>query len=114
MSLYNKKVGGGLSFFGVVLIFGIILALLGVSIGVGATIRIPATDFSLSLGGSLGKKEVVKQVLPQYLTSRVGDDNTFINQSITATVWVAEGISVVVIGYQPEAPTIDLSLNLQK
>lgn len=39
---------------------------------------------------------------------------TEVNISIggTLTIWLAEGIGVIVLGNQPEAPVADLSINL--
>ena len=108
---FNKKTGGA-SFFFLVLTLGIILALFQVGIGIGGSIRIPLTDISVSGGGSIGKKEVVQQVLPNYLESRVGSNQDFFNHSSTMTIWLAEGMGIVVLGSQPEAPNIDLNINL--
>ncbi len=72
------------------------------------------TDINMSAGGSLGKKEDVKQVLPNYLKNRVGSNSDFFNQSTTLTIWKAEGIGMAVIAPQPEAPWVDLYLTLQR
>lgn len=108
----SRKYGGGWPFFGVVVTLGIVLALLGIGVGGGASIRVPFTESNLSAGGSLGKKEVVQQALPNYLRNKVADNNSFFNQSNTLTIWLAEGMGVIVLGKQPEAPAIDLNINL--
>lgn len=105
------KAGGGWGFFGVVLVFGLILALLGITIGGGASARIPFTEVNISLGASLGEKEVVQQALPNYLRDKVADNKNFFNQSGTLTIWIAEGMGVIVLGNQPNAPVIDLNIN---
>lgn len=107
----DRKAGGGWSFFFLVLTLGIILALLSITVGGGASIRIPFTQSNLSAGGSLGKKEVVKNALPNYLRNKVADNSDFLNHTTTMTIWVAEGIGVIVIGEQPEAPIVDLNIN---
>lgn len=112
MDKYRRRVGGGLSFFFFVLIFGLILAAFNTSVGLGFSLRIPSTDFNISVGGSLGKKETVPQVLPGYLRSRIADNSTFFNHSNVLTIWLAEGMFVAVLGNQPEASLADLSLNL--
>ena len=108
----KSRVGGGLAFFFLVLTLGIILTAFGISIGGGASARIPLTEVNISAGGSLGKKEAVQQVLPNYLRNRVGSNNDLFNQSTTLTIWIAEGIAMIVLGNQPEAPLVDLNLNL--
>lgn len=103
----------GLSFFIFVLIFGIIFALIGITVGLGFTLKIPTTEINISFGGSIGRKEAVHQILPDYLNSRIADDKTFINSTNTATIWIAEELGFCVIGYQPEAPSADISLILK-
>lgn len=102
----------GWSFFFIVLIFGLLLATFSVGIGAAASVRIPFTPSNLSVGGSLGKKEVAEQVLPGYLRNRVADNSNFFNHSSTMTIWLAEGIGMIVLGNQPEAPVVDLNFNL--
>jgi hypothetical protein len=72
------------------------------------------TELNFSIGGSLGKKEVVQQSLPNYLRNQVANNGTFFNQSNTLTIWLAEGMGVIVFGQQPEAPVVDLSFNLKR
>lgn len=108
----KRRYGGGWSFFFVVLTFGIILALFGVSVGIGVSARIPLTNANISAGGALGKKEVAAQALPGYLNSRIASNNDFFNHSSTMTIWLAEGLGMLVLGNQPDAPVIDLNLNL--
>lgn len=108
----DRRAGGGWSFFFLVLTLGIILALLSIGVGGGASVRIPFTQINISAGGSIGKKEVVKNALPNYLQGKIADNNDFFNHSTTMTIWVAEGIGIIVVGQQPQAPTIDLDVNL--
>lgn len=114
MSKYKPKVRSGWSFFFLVLTAGLILAAFGITVGIGASIKVPATDLNFSLGGSLGKKEEVKQILPIYLQNRITDNNTLFNHSTTLTIWLAEGVGIVVFGTQPEAPLADLNLNINR
>lgn len=111
---YRPKVGGGLAFFFLVLTVGLVLTAFGISIGGGASARVPFTEVNISAGGSLGKKEAVQQVLPNYLQNRVASNNDLFNQTTTLTIWIAEGIAMIVLGNQPEAPIIDLNLNLTR
>ncbi|MCL5784108.1 MAG: hypothetical protein M1142_01995 [Patescibacteria group bacterium] len=111
---YTPRVGGGWPFFFVVLVFGLILTGFGVGIGGGASARIPFTQSNISVGGSLGKKEVVQQALPNYLSHRVASNQDFFNYSTTLTIWIAEGMGMVVLGEQPEAPLVDINLNLKR
>lgn len=109
-----RKVRGGLSFFFLVLTFGIIFALINISVGVGASLRIPFTQANFSIGGSLGNKTTVKQALPNYLSSKIADNEAFFNQSHTLTLWLAEGIGILIIGDQPGTPVADLKFSLIK
>lgn len=109
-----NKTSCGISFFFVVLTLGMVLALFQSGFGGGGSIRIPLTNLSLSAGGSIGKKEIIKQALPNYLRSRVASNKDFFNHSSTMTIWMAEGMGVLVFGQQPEAPALDLNLTLIK
>ena len=108
----KNKTGCGLSGFGVVILLGLIFAALGVGIGGGCSMRVPLTDANISVGGAIGKKEAVQQALPNYLQNRVADNSNFVNHTGSLTVWVAQGMDVVVIGKQPEAPVIDLNISI--
>lgn len=108
----ESRIGCGCSSFGTVLLFGLICTAFGIGIGGGCSVRIPLTEANISVGGALGKKEVVQQALPSYLREKVGDNTNFINHSGTLTVWLAEGIDVLVVGKQPEAPNIDLNISV--
>jgi hypothetical protein len=114
MNIIKGKSGGIWSFFWFTLVFGLILAFIGLNIGIAFTLRLPATNISLSGGVSLGKKEVVTEVLPSYLRDRIADNKNFINQTHTVTIWVAEGIGICIVGEQPEAPNIDLAFNFKR
>jgi hypothetical protein len=104
----------GWSYFWFVLIFGLILAALNITLGIGATVRFPNTSVSISLGGSLGRKELAPQALPGYLRSQIGDNSTFFNQSGTLTIWLVEGMGILVLGNQPQAPAADLTFNVKR
>lgn len=107
----ESRIGCGCSSFGTVILFGLIITALGVGVGGGCSARIPFTEANISVGGAVGKKEVVQQTLPDYLRNRVASNNNFFNHSGTLTVWVAEGMDVIVIGKQPEAPAFDLHIS---
>lgn len=76
--------------------------------------RIPFTEANASIGGAIGKKELVREALPNYLRFKIADNSNFINHTGTLTIWLAEGIDVVVIGNQPEAPAIDLNITVAR
>lgn len=106
------KTGCGLSGFGVVVVIGLICAAIGVGIGGGCSVKIPLTEANISVGGAIGKKDVVQQALPNYLRNRVADNTNFVNHTGSLTVWVAQGIDVVVVGKQLEAPAVDLNISI--
>lgn len=106
------KTGCGLSGFGIVVVIGLILAAIGVGFGGGLSVRVPLTEANISVGGAIGKKDIVRQALPNYLQNRIADNGNFVNHTGSLTVWVAQGIDVVVIGQQLEAPAIDLKISV--
>jgi hypothetical protein len=94
----------------VVLTIGLLLTLFNTSLGVGASVRVPFTGSNITLAGAVGKKEKVVASLPGYVQDKVGSNQNFIDQTSTLTIWVAEGIVVLVVGHQEGAPAIDLHL----
>lgn len=58
----------------------------------------------------MGKKEKAVAALPDYVQERVASNHNFINQTNTLTIWVAEGIVVIVVGHQDGAPAVDVHL----
>ena len=102
--------GGGCASVIVVLTLGLLLTVFGTSVGIGASVRVPFTDSNITLAGAVGKKETAKASLPGYVQGKVGSNQNFINQTTTLTIWVAEGIVVLVVGHQEGAPAIDLHL----
>jgi hypothetical protein len=102
--------GGGCASVVVVLTIGLILTIFGASIGIGASVRVPFTNSNLTIAGAVGKKERTIAALPGYVQDKVGSNQNFINQTNTLTIWVAEGVVVLVVGHQEGAPAIDLHL----
>lgn len=96
----------------VVLTVGLVLSLFDSSVGIGGSIRIPFTTANITVAGSVGEKAKAPDALPSYVHGRLASNHEFINQSNTLTIWVAEGTSIVVVGEQPGAPSIDLHLVL--
>jgi hypothetical protein len=94
----------------VVLTIGLLLSLFNGAIGIGASIRIPFTDSNLTVAGSVGQKQKAVDSLPGYVEGRLGGNQNFINQTTTLTIGPAEGTTVIVLGRQPGAPTVDLHL----
>ncbi|MEA2634671.1 MAG: hypothetical protein QOH92_1438 [Chloroflexota bacterium] len=93
-----------------VLTVGLLLSLFNASIGIGVSIRVPFTDSNLTLAGSVGQKQKAVDSLPGYAAGRLGGNQNFINQTTTLTIGPAEGTSLIVLGRQPGAPTVDLHL----
>src|SRR5206468_11212126 len=94
----------------VVLTAGLLLTLFNSSIGIGVSVRVPFTVSNLTIAGSVGKKEKAADALPPYVRSKLASNQSFINQSNTLTIWVAEGTAIVVLGRQEGAPLVDLRL----
>lgn len=102
--------GVGCSSVVVVLTVGLLLTLFNTSVGIGASVRIPFTESNLTIAGSVGKKEKAPGALPPYVHGMLGGNQNFINQSNSLTIWVAEGIVIIVLGHQEGAPAVDLHL----
>jgi hypothetical protein len=94
-----------------VIVVGIVLALFGANLGIGLSVRVPFTQSNLTVAGSVGGKQMAMETLPEYVRPKVADNDNLINQSITLTIWPAEGVSVVVLGKQEGAPAVDLHLD---
>lgn len=91
---------------------GLLLSLFNADIGLGVTVRVPFTTSNITVAGSVGKKEKSAAALPSYVQGRIASNQNFINQTNTLTIWVAEGIAVVVVGHQQGAPAIEVHLEL--
>jgi len=94
----------------VVLTVGLLLSLFNGAIGIGLSIRVPFTDSNLTLAGSVGQKQKAVDSHPGYAEGRLGGNQNFINQTTTLTLGPAEGTTLIVLGRQPGAPTVDLHL----
>ena len=97
-----------------VVVVGIILAIFGTNLGIGVSVRVPFTESNLSVAGSVGSKELAIDTLPNYVKQIVADSNNFLNQSITLTIWPAEGVSLIVLGKQEGAPVVDVHLDAER
>ena len=97
-----------------VVVVGIVLAIFGTNLGIGVSVRVPFTESNLSVAGSVGSKELAIDTLPNYVERKVADNNNFINQSITLTIWPAEGVSIIVLGNQEGAPAVDVHLDAER
>jgi hypothetical protein len=110
----TRRGGGcGCAFPSVVIVVGIILALFGANLGIGLSARVPFTESNFTIAGSVGGKQMAMETLPEYVRPKVADNENFINQSITLTIWPAEGVSVIVLGKQEGAPVVDLHLDAE-
>ena len=106
----TRGCGCGCASVFVVLTAGLLLTLFNSSIGLGVSVRVPFTESNLTIAGSVGKKEKAADALPPYVRSKLASNQSFINQSNTLTIWVAEGTAIVVLGRQEGAPLVDLHL----
>jgi hypothetical protein len=109
----NRGCGFGCASFFFVLTVGIVMSLFNLAVGIGVSVRVPLTDSNLTVAGSVGSKDKAVAVLPPYAEGRVGGNQDFFNNSITMTIWRAEGITLVVLGKQAGAPAVDLHLDLR-
>ena len=106
--------GCGCALPSIVLVVGIILAIFSTNLGIGVSVRVPFTESNLTIAGSVGAKEMAIDTLPNYAERRVADNNNLINQSITLTIWPAEGVSLIVLGKQEGAPVVDVHLDAER
>jgi hypothetical protein len=93
-----------------VLIVGVALSLVNLTLAIGFSVRVPLTSANLTLAASIGAKQKVAGSMPAYTHGRLGGNQDFINHTQTLTIGPAEGATLAVIGDQPGAPPIDLSL----
>ena len=105
--------GCGCALPSLVVVVGIILAIFSTNLGIGVSVRVPFTESNLSVAGSVGSKEMAIETLPNYVEQKVADNNNFLNQSITLTIWPAEGVSLIVLGKQEGAPVVDVHLDAE-
>ena len=96
-----------------VFIVGGALSLFSAACGLGLSVGVPFTQNNITVAGSIGAKEKVVEVLPDYVEGRLAGNQNFINNSTTLTVGPAEAAGLLVIGAQPGAPAIDLYLVLR-
>ena len=100
----------GFGAFFLVITVGILLSLFNAGVGIGASVRIPFTQSNLTVAASLGAKSKTTEELPSYAEGRLGGNQNFFNNSTTMTIGPAEGATLIVIGRQDGAPSIDLHL----
>jgi hypothetical protein len=110
----GRSGGCGCALPSFVVVVGIILAIFSTNLGIGVSVRVPFTESNLTVAGSVGTKELAIDTLPNYVEQKVADNNTFLNQSITLTIWPAEGVSLIVLGKQEGAPVVDLHLDAER
>ena len=89
------------------------LSLFNAALSFGVSVRVPLTDSNFTVAGSVGEKDKAVVALPDYAEGRVGGNQNFFNNSITTTIWRAEGITLVILGKQDGAPAIDVHLELR-
>jgi hypothetical protein len=106
--------GCGCALPSLVVVVGIILAIFSTNLGIGVSVRVPFTESNLSVAGSVGSKQLAIDTLPNYVEQKVADNDNFINQSITLTIWPAEGVSLIVLGKQEGAPVVDVHFDAER
>lgn len=102
----------GFAGFFVVITIGLILMLVNIGLSLGLTLRIPTTNANLTIVGCLGEKNKALSSLPSYLKGRLGNNQDFINHSMTMTVGPIEGCEMGIIGDQPGSPTIGIHIKV--
>lgn len=109
---YRARGRGGCGCASVILVLtaGLLLSLFNLAVGIGASVRVPATDSNLTVAGSVGKKDHAADVMPGYVHGKLGSNQDFINHSNMLTIWVAEGATLILVGHQPGAPVLDLHI----
>lgn len=95
-------------------IMALVGAVLSVAAGLSCSVRVPLTESNVSVGGSVGDSKLTEGVLADYLQPRVADDDHFANGTNKWHLWKLGAMSVSVTGEQPEAPLIDLHLDIDK
>jgi len=96
-----------------IFLVGGLLSLFGSVFGLGLSIGIPLTQSNVTVAGSIGTKTKITEGLPTYVRERLAGNQNFINNSTTLTIGPAEGVGLLVIGKQDEAPAVDLYLVLR-
>lgn len=110
-----KKSGPHIGFAGffVVITLGLILMLINVGFSLGLSFRIPFTQSNLTLAGCLGEKNKAVDSLPLYIKYRLGNNQDFMNHSMTTTIWKIEGCEIGVIGEQSSAPLLGIHIGVK-
>jgi hypothetical protein len=104
----RRNVGCGCGGFFFVLIVGTVLALVNLAVSIGVSVQIPFTRSNVTVAGSIGDKDKAAAVLPEYTRGRVAGTQNLFNNTTTMTIWRAEGIALVIVGRQDDAPLVDL------
>lgn len=107
---YQPRAGHFLALFVLVLVVGIALSLFDVSLGLGASVRVPFTPSNVTVAGAIGAKAKVVPALPTYTQGRLAGNQNLFNYSETMTIGPAQGAGLILIGRQEEAPVVDLHL----
>lgn len=102
----------GFAGFFIVITIGLILMLANIGLSLGLTLRIPTTNANLTIAGCLGEKNKALSSLPSYLKGKLGNNQDFINHSMTMTVGPIEGCEMGVIGDQPGSPVIGIHIKV--
>jgi hypothetical protein len=106
----NRNIGCGCGGFFFVLIVGTVLALVNLAVSIGVSVQIPLTRSNITVAGAIGDKDKAADVLPEYTHGRVAGTQNLFNNTTTMTIWRAEGIALVIVGQQDDAPIVDLHL----
>lgn len=107
---YRPRIGHALGMFLVVLVVGIALSIFDLSVGLGVSVRVPFTPSNVTVAGSIGAKAKTAQALPDYTQGRLAGNQNVFNYSETMTIGPGQGVGLIVIGRQGQAPAVDLHL----
>lgn len=110
MAKTNNNIHIGFAGFFVVITVGLLLTLMNVGLSLGLSVRIPFTAANLTLVGCLGEKGKAVASLPSYAQGKLGNNQDFMNHSMTTTVWKIEGCEMAIIGHQPGAPALGIHI----
>lgn len=113
MAAKSKNIHFGFAGFFIVITLGLFLTLINVGLSLGFTVRIPFTQANLTAAGCIGEKNKAVNSLPDYVKRKLGNNQDFINHSMTTTIWNIEGCEMGIIGKQPGAPIIGIHIGIK-
>jgi hypothetical protein len=113
MASRNNKIHFGFAGFFFVITLGLLLTLLNYGLSLGFSLRIPFTTSNITAVGCIGEKNKAVASLPYYVKGKLGNNQDFMNHSMTTTIWKIEGCEMGIIGNQPGSPTIGIHFKIK-